>query len=671
VHTESSRTPARRCRGLGLDAGGTFTDAAIVDFASGEVLAKAKAPTDHRDLAAGVAGALAALDPGLLTGVDLVSLSTTLATNALVEERGSAVGLLLLPPTDAGLEQLGCQPYRVVPGRLSVDGRELQPIDPDAVREAAAELLAEGVEAFAVSGYGGANNPVHEQAVKAILNEFAPLPVVCGHELTGRLNFLRRAVTAVLNARLMPLVGQLFDAVAAALAARGVRAPLYLVRGDGSLLRAEAARQRPIETILSGPAASVTGARFLTGVEDLVVVDIGGTTTDVAVVADGRVTLCPEGAVVGPWRTSIAAADLITSGLGGDSQVHLVEGGTKLVIGPARVQPLSFTAAGAPAVREELAMLAAEARREPLAPLHLEFFALSGPQPKVDLSDREQRLWQLLASGPCSRLTLAAELGVPAPVLVPSKRLEQLGAIRRCAFTPTDALHVLGRYEAHDTAAATHGAAILAAFARREVDDFCRWVVATVEERLAAAVLRRELSLVTGDPEGQDSPVLRAMLDEILSARRRPRAAFELSFTAKRPIVGLGAPAAAFVPAAAALLGGQAIVPPHAEVANAIGAVTGRVALRAMARIQPEARGGFTLVSTLGRAEYASLAEARAGAAELVSEHLRASAPLFGTAAGQVTITVDERHGLLADGGQQLLEVVVEGHLDGEPVGGD
>ncbi|HAZ64896.1 MAG TPA: hydantoinase, partial [Armatimonadetes bacterium] len=148
-----------------------------------------------------------------------------------------------------------------------------------------------------------------------------------------RLDFVRRAHTAALNARLMPIIGRLFDAATEVLASVGVQAPLYIVRGDGSLLAVDAARQRPIETILSGPAASVVGARYLTGLDDLAVIDIGGTTTDVALVEGGQTAVGDEGAVVGSWRTSVTAAEIMTSGLGGDSVVALLDGGARLAIG--------------------------------------------------------------------------------------------------------------------------------------------------------------------------------------------------------------------------------------------------------------------------------------------------------------------------------------------------
>ena len=146
----------------------------------------------------------------------------------------------------------------------------------------------------------------------------------CSHHLSAKLNGPKRALTALLNARLIGMIDRLIGRAQDALIASGVNAPLMVVRGDGALISAAMARERPIETILSGPAASIVGARWLTGAEHALVSDIGGTTTDIAVLRDGRPTIDPAGAQVGPYRTMVEAVAMRTSGLGGDSEVHFI-----------------------------------------------------------------------------------------------------------------------------------------------------------------------------------------------------------------------------------------------------------------------------------------------------------------------------------------------------------
>ena len=266
---------------VGIDTGGTYTDAVLFDQAKG-VVASSKALTTKHDLSIGVQGALAGVLPDDRSAVRMVALSTTLATNALVEGHGSPVCLLLIgygrdALTRSGLgAALGQDPVAFLRGGHQPTGDEAQPLDLEAARQ---EILTHGakVAAFVVAGYFGVRNPAHENAIRELARELTGLPVTCAHELTSDLDAPRRAMTAVLNGRLIPLLQQLILAVQEIQRREQIDAPLMVVKGDGSLLAAETALTRPIETILSGPAASVVGARYLSGEDQVVVSDIGGT----------------------------------------------------------------------------------------------------------------------------------------------------------------------------------------------------------------------------------------------------------------------------------------------------------------------------------------------------------------------------------------------------------
>lgn len=666
---EGDGETVRRPRGLGLgiDAGGTFTDAVLLDFDTGRVLAKAKSPTTPQDLAIGVEGALKGLAREKMGGVSLASLSTTLATNAIVEGRGAQVGLLLMPIDERALEQVRTQPVRVVPGKMTITGEELEGVDAESVRRAVEELLALGVEAFAVSGYGSVHNPAHERAVRDVIRAVCNAPVVCGHELSGRLNFIRRAHTAVLNARLIPVIDELLGAVEGVLRRYGVGAPLFIVRGDGTLVETRAARERAIETILSGPAASAIGARFLTGSDDLIAVDIGGTTTDVAILTGGRVEVCPEGATVGPWQTSVSAADIMTTGLGGDSYVRVLDGGRKISVGPERVTPLSFLATQTDKVVRELSSLCETARFESLAPGAIEFFSLVRMRPSLQVSDAEKAIVRLLGQGPASRRELAEATGATAPELVPTSRLEELGVIRRAAFTPTDALHVLGLFTGFDGAAARRAAELLARFAGRTAEDFAQRVRDEVHRRAAYEIVRRELSVRHGDPDQNPHPMVSALIGEMIGAGDGRDGPYAIAFREHREVVGIGAPSGAFLPEAGRRLGARVTIPEHSEVANAVGAVTGNVVIRERVSIRPDETGTYIMMSPLGRRQFGLLSEARDEAAQHLVSFLRAKAAEYGTDEREVVVNVSDKTGLLLDGSRQFLELLVEGTLEGPP----
>ena len=336
---------------LGIDTGGTYTDAVLWSEAAG-VAAKAKALTTRHDLAVGISGAVdavlakAAVAP---QAIKLVSMSTTLATNALVEGQGGRVALVMIGFSEADLARdglqaaLGTDPVLFVPGGHDVHGNAAR-LDLAAL-EAALPELAAGVSGFAVCAYFAVRNPAHEIAARDLIRERTGLPVTASHELSAKLGGPRRALTTLLNARLISMIDRLVAATEGFLEQRGIAAPLMVVRGDGALVSAAFARQRPIETILSGPAASLVGARHMTGLDEAVVSDIGGTTTDVAVLDKGRPRLDPEGATVGGFRTMVEAVAMRTFGLGGDSEVALEDGGA-VAKDPARAAPRRAAGAG-------------------------------------------------------------------------------------------------------------------------------------------------------------------------------------------------------------------------------------------------------------------------------------------------------------------------------------
>jgi N-methylhydantoinase A/oxoprolinase/acetone carboxylase beta subunit len=256
---------------LGIDTGGTYTDAALVDQVTGKVLASRKSLTTHDDLSRGIVGAVsAALDAlagsgrttsGFAPGpqdIGLVGLSTTLATNAIVEGQGCPVCLLLIgyDPTlmnRFGFERdLATENVVYLQGGHDTEGNEVAPLDLEAARAAIVSRRAQ-VDAFAVSGYFSVRNPDHELRVRALVEELTAgrkggrpaLPVTCGHELTTRLDAVRRATTVALNARLIPLLRDLIATLRRTLDDLGILAPLMIVKGDGSLVRSDWAMRRP------------------------------------------------------------------------------------------------------------------------------------------------------------------------------------------------------------------------------------------------------------------------------------------------------------------------------------------------------------------------------------------------------------------------------------------
>jgi N-methylhydantoinase A/oxoprolinase/acetone carboxylase beta subunit len=644
--------------GLGIDAGGTYTDCVLYDLRSNLLLSKAKALTTHYDLMVGIENALDHLDLGDTDRIGLVALSTTLATNSIVEGKGGRPGAIILSAAPGSNPSINWSVMRTVGGQMGIDGIELEPPDRAEVAHAVQELLAEGVDAFAISGYASVKNPEHEVLVKEIVQSLCDLPVVCGHELSSRLNYVSRANTAILNARLLPVVRQLLDAVQSSLDRRGIRAHLMVVKGDGSLVNRKTALERPVETVLSGPAASVSGAKHLTGLRDAIILDMGGTTTDTAVIEDGLVRISPHGARVGGWLTSVEAADIATTGLGGDSYLSFT-GDRRLLIGPRRVVPLSYLCSQYPAAREMLLAIDPDAVLERSSPEVLDFFLLARPDYIDTLDSREQQTVEALREGPLSRGALAARIGALAPNLVRPKRLETLGVVQRAALTPTDLLHVNGQFAAWDVTAAQHALTVFASLYGLDSEEMARRILDRITERLAAEVIAREHEDIGDDPE---------KWPEILkSAFRGSSGSLHVQLSYDRPIVAIGAPVRPFFPAVGRSLGAQVVIPEHAEVANAIGAVASEVVVREQAVVRPGEIANYVVHSRAGRTEHENLQDAVEAAKSETASLARQRALQSGTRSHDVRYRVDERRAYSSAGDEVLVEVLVEATVNGRP----
>ncbi len=574
---------------LGIDTGGTYTDAALVEYDTTRVLASAKALTTKHDLAIGIRQAVDRVLTSHPAEVGLVSLSTTLATNAIVEGNGAPIAALLIGyrgRLDGHInlaQELGTARYALIPGGHDTEGEEWEPLDLDAARAAILEH-APHVAAFAISGYFGTRNPSHELAVKRLVAELTGLPVTCGHELTHKLDALRRATTVALNARLIPLLCHLIEAVERTLADKGIVAPLMVVKGDGSLMEASVAKERPIETILSGPAASVVGAQHLAGGEDVVVVDMGGTPTDIAVIRNGRPSLSPKGAEVGRWRTMVEAIDVHTVGLGGDSRVWFDEG-RDLRIGPRRVAPISLLAVEFPQIVDVL-------RRQPLsgkADLAWEFLMLQNGKDAHDGEHPsfEPELMEALSAGPCPLDQVYRIVQHPELYWRYLDRLERQGVLMRAGFTPSDAAHVLGYYSDWDRDAARLAVDLFASRAGQPSEDVCRQVVAQTAQQIAAEVVAKLLA--DDGIESQADVLARSLIARAL--RPAEGASIACSLTLRPTLVAIGAPVRTYFPAVADLLHGSLGIPDHTEVANAVGAVAGSVVQRVHILIVPQQEG--------------------------------------------------------------------------------
>ncbi len=340
------RTDAGRpMRRIGIDVGGTNTDAALLE--GDHVVHSVKTPTT-RDVTSGITRALSDILAGSgasAEGIGAVMIGTTHFTNAVVQRRDlipvAAVRIGL--PAAATLEPFIDWPAdlaRLVRGRIcllrgghEVDGRPIVPFDRAAMREAARGIRASALRSVGITSVFSPLNPTCEEEAAAILREECPdVAVTLSHSL-GRIGLLARENVTLLNACLVDLARRTTRAFTAALAESGIRAPLYLTQNDGTVMLAEYAESFPVYSFASGPTNSMRGAAFLSGLSDAIVIDVGGTTTDIGCLRQGFPREANNVIHVGGVRTLFRMPDLLSLGLGGGTLVDTHD--------PTRIGPVS------------------------------------------------------------------------------------------------------------------------------------------------------------------------------------------------------------------------------------------------------------------------------------------------------------------------------------------
>jgi len=655
---------------IGVDTGGTYTDAAIIEAQDHRVVARAKAITTKGDLAVGVTEAInqavAQLPSGLLPqDIGLVSVSTTLATNAVVEGHGSAVAVVLVGFDARMVERTGIAsafagvPVITIAGGHDHNGVVAQPLDLQALADALAPI-ADKVDAFAVASTFAVRNAEHEHAVREAIMQRTGKPVTVSSELSSSLDAPRRALTATLNARLIARVSMLIDAVQRAMAAMQIQCPLMIVKGDGTLALAESVARRPIETVLSGPAASLVGAQWLSGLNNFILSDMGGTTTDLGVLQDGRPRVAEDGAEVGGWRTMVRAIDVRTIGLGGDSEIHIGANG-KLTVGPQRIVPIALLAERCPDV---LRLLQADLDDvEGGSSLHGRFvllpFGARMAAKAGDLVAREQELLDKVTEQPQSLRRLAPSPAAQRVVLA----LKRKGLLQIAGLTPSDAAHVMGLQGNWSTPAAQMVMQLGCRLREMKfptperTQHFAREIWSETVRLSARAIL----DTAVGEPLREDKLVHAVCAGDGLLGMAR------ITVSPVIPVVAVGGPASVYYGEVGRRLGCQIVFPENGDVANAIGAATGVVAQQVTVRVDGDGSGLFVLHSSVGTRQFTDPADAITAATLLAREAATEAVAAMGASNPEVHIVIRKQllPNAVSDAG--LLEAVVTAEAIGRP----
>ena len=341
---------------LGLDVGGTFTDAVIID--GHRVVSTAKRRTTKDNLMQGIGEALdAVLDSCDTSNIEQVTLSTTVVTNTIVEEKEQVVDLYVVTGPGRNVDDIFPVSPIYLQGYTDHRGIVVERTSTDGVR-GIARMVQErsGTDLAAVSAKFGVRNPQEELSITETLQETYNT-LSNGSLLSGSLNFPRRTISAYFNSAVTPIFTVFKKNVEDALSVRNIKAPLHILKADGGSLPMEHMVSRPVETAFTGPAATVLGLSALGTIGNMhtVALDIGGTTTDISLWKQGKPLMTKNGVSIREYPSAVRSFAVTSVGIGGESVVRIVDG--KITVGPERVGPSAALGGHEPTLGDALIVL--------------------------------------------------------------------------------------------------------------------------------------------------------------------------------------------------------------------------------------------------------------------------------------------------------------------------
>lgn len=578
---------------IGIDTGGTFTDAVIYDYDSMKILASCKTPTTVENLRICINNVLDKLPEEHMSNISTVSLSTTLVTNACVEGKGARGKLILIGSKSEEISKYGhdyglpsVDDILFVDGEVDTQGNIISTPDWDKFKE---DIVKEQnlVDGYAVVQVFGVINPVFELEAKKLIKQINNKPVIYGHELSSKLNYMRRAVSSLLNCRIVPIFNNFLDAIKDNLMKRNINVRIVIVRGDGSIMTEVYAREKPVDTLLSGPAASVSGALKLSNLNDGIVLDMGGTTSDLAIVENSQVIMEETGANINGYKTSTPSIDMSTIGLGGDSEI-IIDKNDNIFVGPRRVQPICSLASKYPQIKTCLEDLVKN-KTTHTRPLGVFCYLIKGKNeiPFESLTHNEKNIVKALSDGPVDISTLCKACDIS----IYNLRLDGLinnSIIMKSSLTPTDIMHVNGEFHQWDVEAATLAVKQFALQYGFEVNQLCEKVYDTVCENIYLMIADKLIDYenIVHSTNRTNKKAKNEGLISYATQQKLLRHAFtgqgkycNIDFKTNLPLIGIGAPSKIFLPRVAERLGTRCIIPKYAQVANAMGAAAGEISV--------------------------------------------------------------------------------------------
>lgn len=640
--------------GIGIDTGGTCTDAVIYQFENKEILAFGKTPTTKDDLSVGIGKALDQLPRDLVDKAELIALSTTLATNACVENKGGRAKLVFFGVNPSNVERVGAE-YGLslddglvfVESKTKPNGEIVEYPDWDEFQSSIHDWFDDCDAVGVVEMYAQKTGAQLEKKARELIQKELKIPVVCGYSLFTENNIIKRGASALLNARLIFVIEEFLAAVKKALSDRNIKAPFVIVRSDGSLMTGEFTATRPVETLLCGPVASVMGAAELTNEENCVVVDIGGTTTDIAFVKKGIPQRVKTGVRIGKWDTFVKGLFVDTFGLGGDSGVIIGENNT-VELEEEKVMPLCMAAMKYPRLLKYL-----ERENDSRTRIYNQQKNIYVRIKEIDkdsaYTEKEREIAELFAE-PHSLEELKGIYG--ETILVHHlERLIREGILIRCGLTPTDIMHVKGDFDKYDHLASRYGLEIMARAMRVEPNELADLIFDEFRRKLYANIVR--ILMEDAYPKIREMGISEQV--EIMVNDAYKRAKFRenrdfigFHYTTPATLVGVGAPTKVFIEDVGRLLGAKVVTSEYSSVANALGAVVGNVSASIRMEVVFQQDTDTYMVFGSGKKlVFDTLNEAKKVANELACENAKEEAVERGADVNTLKVSIEEKENIL------------------------
>lgn len=571
--------------GIGIDTGGTCTDAVIYNFEKREILAYAKTHTTKDDLSRGIYRVLDKLPRDLVEQADVVALSTTLATNACVENKGGRAKLLMFGIDPATVKSVGEEYGLSIDDSLCFIDSKTKPSGEIVNEPDWDDFIGRLNDRFGtcdalglVEMYAKKTGARLEKHAQKIINNDLGIPAVCGHELFSENNIVKRGASVLLNARLIPVIENFLDAVKKALKEHGIKAPFVIVRSDGSLMTEKFTATHPVETLLCGPVSSVMGAVELTDEKNCMIIDIGGTTTDIAFVKNGTPQRVKSGVRIGKWNTFVKGLFVDTFGLGGDSGVVIKN--KEVALEDEKIMPLCMAAHRYPKLlaylqKEDSIGLLIGSQQKDI------YLGIKNISDNNAYTENEKRYAAALFKCPQSLETLSSNMG---DVVLKShlERLIREGIIIRCGITPTDVMHIKGDFIKYSRDASVYGVNIMARIMRITPDELCEQIYDEVKRKLYFNILR--IMIEDTYPQIKEKGIGEQLEILINDSYKRAKSGenntfLGFGFSTPASLVGVGAPTHIFLKDVGKLLGTKVVTSEYSKVANALGAVVGKVSV--------------------------------------------------------------------------------------------